>query len=207
MQHCDSDPALPTTDPGRRPPADHDGAGVTQLLARWRGGDPEADQELAALVYDELHTLAERYLRRESKGHTLQPTALVHEAYIRLVRGSLPDLQSRSHLLGVAARLMRQILVNHAEIKNAAKRGRGWKRLPLDEALAATGASGLDFLALDEALTRLGQINPRPARVVELRYFGGLTIEETAEALGISARTVVEDWAMARAWLFREMSS
>jgi RNA polymerase sigma factor (TIGR02999 family) len=178
---------------------------VTDLLGQWRDGDSAAGEAALGLVYDELRSLAERYLRREAPGHTLQPTALVHEAYLRLVRGSDPSLTDRAHLIGIAARLMRQILVNHARDRKALRRGGAWQRVHLDPAVALFEDRCHDLLALDEALERLDAIDSRQARVVELRFFGGLANDEVARLLDTSPRTVEREWAMARAWLRREI--
>lgn len=180
--------------------------GVTELLTRWRDGDSEAQQLIVALVYDELRGLAQGYLNRERSGHTLQPTALVHEAYMRLVGEKTPDISNRAHLLGVAARLMRQILVNHAVARKANRRGKGWKRIPIGAAVDLLEERAIDLVTFDDALKRLAQFDARQAQVVELRFFGGMTIEETAEKLGVSPRTVVAEWTMARAWLRKEIT-
>ena len=159
---------------------------------------------LLPLVYDELRRLADGYMRREQIGHTLQPTALVHEAFFKLVDSSDRTFESRAHFLGVAARAMRQVLVDHARSRNAAKRGGDAVRVTLDESALGSGGGDVDLLALDEALTRLASKNKRLAQVVELRYFSGLTIQETATVLGVGHTTVEDDWALARAWLRRE---
>ena len=162
---------------------------------------------MVPLVYEELRRQAQRYLRRESPGHTLQTTALVHEAYLRLVDQRTARWQSRAQFFGVAAQLMRRILVDHARSHHAAKRGGSAIQVPLEEETAAAEERDVDLLALDEALTRLAQLDERQAKVVELRYFTGLGIEETAEALGISPATVKREWTMARAWLKRELDA
>jgi len=183
------------------------GSKVTQLLVDWRQGNGEALNALIPLVYDELRRLAHNHLNRERSAHTLQSTALVNEAYMRLVRQDLA-INSRAHFFAVSSHLMRQILVDHARQHRAAKRGDGIDKLTLNEAAALVpGKGNFDLLALDEALNELGQIDPQQARVVELRFFGGLSIEETAEVMGISQATVKRDWATARAWLHRELSS
>jgi RNA polymerase sigma-70 factor, ECF subfamily len=174
---------------------------VTQLLVEWSNGDEQARNRLIPLVYDELHRLADYYLRRERRDHTLQPTALVHEAYLRLVDQTRVHWHNRAHFFGVAANVMRQILVNHALSHQAAKRGGTACKLSLDEAAASYKEPDVDLVALDEALTRLAALDPQQARIVELRFFGGLTIEETAEVLQISAATVKREWSMAKAWL------
>ncbi len=182
-----------------------DSLNVTELLTQWRAGDSEAEQKIVAFVYEELRRLAEVYLRHENVGHTLQPTALVHEAYMRLVGEKDPGISDRAHLLGVLARLMRQILVNHAVARKAEKRGRGWQRIPLDPAAQLMEDRSIDLVALDDALKRLAEMDPLRARIVELRFFGGLTIEETAEVVEISPRAVVQAWTVARAWLHKEV--
>lgn len=179
---------------------------VTQLLTRWRSGDRQALDELLPLVYEELRSLAGHYLRQERPDHTLQSTALVHEAYVRLVGQSPPAWNSRAHFFGIAARLMRQILVDHARNRHAAKRGGHALKLTLTDSLAGSKKQDLDILALDNALNTLAQVSPQQSQIVELRFFSGLTIEDTSEALGISPATVKRGWTAARAWLFREMS-
>ncbi len=179
---------------------------ITQLLQRARGGDEPAVSELVPLVYGELRRIASSFLRRERPGHTLQATALVHEAYLRLLRDEDLSFENRAHFLGIAARAMRQILVEHARARDAAKRGGERRRITLDEAVAATGNPDIDLLAVDEALQRLAALNAQHARIVELRFFGGLTNEEAAEALGVSVATIKRAWTVARAWLFRELS-
>jgi RNA polymerase sigma factor (TIGR02999 family) len=179
---------------------------VTDLLARWRSGNREALDALMPLVYAELRRLARQYLRQERPGHTLQCTALVHEAYVRLVGQNLPEWNSRAHFFGVAARLMRQILVDHARARRAAKRGGDAPRLTLDEGIEVAGGQDLDIVALDDALNDLSVISPQQSQVIELRFFSGLTIEETSEVLGMSPATVKRNWTTARAWLFRELS-
>jgi RNA polymerase sigma factor (TIGR02999 family) len=180
---------------------------VTQLLADWRQGNGEALNALIPLVYDELRRLAHNHLNRERSGHTLQSTALVNEAYMRLVRQDL-EISNRAHFFAVSSHLMRQILVDYARRHRARKRGDGIDALTLNEAaVLLPGKSNFDLLALDEALNELGRMDPQQARVVELRFFGGLSIEETAEVVGISQATVKRDWATARAWLHRELST
>jgi RNA polymerase sigma-70 factor (ECF subfamily) len=176
---------------------------VTLLLAKWAKGNQQALDDLTPLVYRELRQLAASYLRKERQGHTLQPTALVHEAYVRLVEQSNPAWQSRSHFFGVAARLMRQILVDHARRKQAGKRA-GLK-VPLDEAVSFQQEQSLDLIALDSGLTALEKLDPRKCKAVELRYFGGLSMDEIAQTLDISAITVRRDLRMAEAWLHQEM--
>jgi RNA polymerase sigma factor (TIGR02999 family) len=182
-------------------------ATITQLLVRWHDGDQAALEELLPLVYREMRRLAGYYLRHERPDHTLQPTALVHEAYLRLVGEKEIDWQNRAHFFGIAAVRMRQILVEHARSRRAAKRGGGEYRLSLSEANRVAEKRDVDLLALDDALRRLEELDPQKSRIVELRYFGGLTIEETAEALRISPATVKRDWRLARAWLRSEISS
>jgi RNA polymerase sigma factor (TIGR02999 family) len=179
---------------------------VTQLLADWRQGDGEALNALIPLVYDELRRLAHNHLNRERSGHTLQSTALVNEAYMRLVRQDL-EISNRAHFFAVSSHLMRQILVDYARRHRAAKRGDGVDHLTLSEAVALLpGKGNFDVLALDEALNQLGKLDPQQTRVVELRFFGGLSIEETASVVGISQATVKRDWTTARAWLHRELN-
>jgi RNA polymerase sigma factor (TIGR02999 family) len=179
-------------------------AGVTRLLAQWADGDRKAMEDLLPLVYDELRRLASSYLRRENPGHTLQSTALVHEAYLRLVDQDV-NWQSRAHFFGIAAQMMRRILVDYARAKNAEKRGDGACKVTLEEGLLSTESRDVDILALDQALTRLAEFDKQQSQIVELRFFGGLSIEDTAEILKVSPATVKRDWAMAKAWLFREM--
>jgi len=179
---------------------------VTQLLIRWRGGDRDALDALVPLVYDELRSVARHYLQRERRDHTLQTTALVHEAYIRLVGQHLPQWQNRAHFFAVAAHLMRQILVDHARSRSAAKRGSTPYKITLDRALLALQQTDVDVVMLDDALKELAELDARQSRIVELRFFAGLTIEDTSEVLGISAATVSREWTTARAWLHREMS-
>ena len=177
---------------------------VTELLVKWRTGDQEALHALVPLVYNELRAVAHRYLRRERQSHTLQTEALVHEAYMRLLDGRPMVTESRAHFVAVAARLMRQILVDYARSHQAAKRGTGQTvELTLDVDLPQSPRA--DVVALDDALNALSHRDAQQGRIVELRFFGGLTIEEAAEALDISPATVKRDWAMARAWLSREM--
>lgn len=180
---------------------------VTVLLARWRAGDAGALDELVPLVYAQLRQLAEHYLRREREGHTLQPTALVHEAYLRLATQREAGFNNRIHFYGSAAGVMRRILVDHARRRKAAKRWGGESPLPLDDALAAGIDPTVDLIALDEALDRLAVHSPNPAKVVELRYFGGLSVDETATLLGVAPITVKRHWAFARVWLHRELSA
>jgi RNA polymerase sigma factor (TIGR02999 family) len=180
---------------------------VTQLLERWSGGDRSALDELMPLVYDELRRLAVGYLRRERAGHTLQPTALVNEAYLLMVDQRRALWQNRAQFVGVAAQLMRRILVDHARAVCAEKRGGRQLAVPLDEAEAFGESPDLDLLRVNEALERLAALDAQQARVVELKFFGGLTIEEAAEAMRVSHSTVERDWKMARAWLRRELDA
>ena len=179
---------------------------VTRLLTDLREGKPHAEEQLIPLVYDELRRLAAGYLRKERSGHTLQATALVHEAYIRLA-DQKAGWQNRSHFFGVAAQVMRRILVDYARAHCAEKRGSGGVKAPLDEAMAVSSAPSRELLDLDEALTRLAAMDARQARVVELRYFAGLSVEEIAELLGCATRTVTRDWRLAQAWLRHEMGA
>ena len=181
--------------------------GVTDLLVHWSEGDQEALNKLIPLVYDELHKLASRYLRRERRDHTLQTTALVHEAYLKLVNQRDANFENRLHFFAVAAQIMRRILVDYARRHHASKRGGDLYKLSLDEALVTSEEKGADLLALDEALERLAAIDPRQSRVVELRIFAGLTLEETAQALNISPSTVRREWSMAKAWLHRQIKN
>jgi RNA polymerase sigma factor (TIGR02999 family) len=180
---------------------------VTQLLHQWTGGKREALDQLFPLVHAELRRLAASYMRRERPDHTLQPTALVNEAFLKLVDQRAVRWQNRAHFFGIAAQAMRRILVDSARAHAADKRGSGELLLPLDEALAPAEMRSIDLLALDEALTRLADLDPQQCRVVELRFFGGLTLEETAEALRISPATVGREWTLAKAWLYAELRS
>jgi len=180
---------------------------VTQLLVQLGGGNRAAVNELTPLVYQELKRIAGGQLRNERPGHTLQATALVHEAYLKLVDQRDVSWQNRAHFFGVAAQVMRRILMDYAKGRVRDKRGGGMQRTTLDEALIVTADRASDLVAIDEALTRLEQLDARQAKVVEMRFFGGLSVEETAEAMGISAPTVKREWAMAKAWLHRELSS
>ncbi|HSL24545.1 MAG TPA: sigma-70 family RNA polymerase sigma factor [Vicinamibacterales bacterium] len=178
---------------------------VTQLLERWSDGQRDALDRLVPLVHRELRQMAARYLRRERPDHTLQATALVNEAYIKLIDQRRVQWRNRAHFFGVAAQLMRRILVDHARARAAVKREAGERVLSLDEALLVGGTPDVTMLALDEALARLASLDPQQSRVVELKFFGGMTIDEIAEVLGISAATVSRDWTMARAWLYAEL--
>jgi RNA polymerase sigma factor (TIGR02999 family) len=179
---------------------------VTKLLVQWSGGDPEALDALIPLVYQELRRVARYYLKQEKQSHTLSSTALVHEAYLRLVNQKDVTWQNRAHFFGVAAQMMRRILVDHARHHGYAKRGGGVLTLALEEALATPQRRELNLVALDDALDSLAKLDDRQRRMVELRFFGGLSIEETSEVLGVSVPTVKREWASARAWLFREIS-
>lgn len=178
----------------------------TKLLQGWRGGDRKALDALLPLVYDELRRLAHRHLRNERPDHTLQSTALVHEVYFRLVGQDLPEWEGRAHFFAIAAHLMRQILVDYARRHRASKRGSGVCMLTLDDAVALPLRKDVDVVALDDALNTLAGVDPRQSRVVELRFFAGLSLEETSEVMGIATATVQRDWTAARAWLHREIS-
>jgi RNA polymerase sigma-70 factor (ECF subfamily) len=186
--------------------ATHPAAGVTQLLEKWSNGDHAALDELMPLVYDELRRLAGGYLRRERTDHTLQPTALVNEAYLLLVDQHKAKWQNRAQFIGVAAQMMRRILVDHARAHQAAKRGGPLYKVTLSKADQFAEKPDTELLAIHEALNHLATIDPQQSRIVELRFFGGLTIEETAEVLKVSHATVERDWKMARAWLRRELN-
>src|SRR5687767_5522866 len=179
---------------------------VTQLLLDWNEGNDDALESLMPLVYKELRRLAHQYLRKERAGHTMLTTDLVHEAYLRLVDQKRVRWQNRAHFFGIAANLMRRILVDHARGKRRVKRGAGAQRVSLNEATVKSRQSEVDILAIDEALTKLAQLDERKARVVELRFFGGLEVEEAAEFLKLSPVTVSRDWKMAKAWLHRALS-
>lgn len=176
---------------------------VTQLLVNWNNGDQAALNQLLPLVNDELRRLARHYLRRESPGHTLQPTALVNEAYLRLIDQRQVQWQNRAHFFGIAAQLMRRILVDHARRHAYAKRGGGAIQVSFDEGMAVTEAKAAELLAVHEALEKLNAMDARKGRIVELRFFGGLNLDETAEVLGISSPTVQREWRAAKAWLHR----
>ncbi len=186
--------------PGTVPPA------VSELLANWAEGDREALRALVPLLYDDLHRIAHQYLRKARPGHTLQTTALVHEAYLRLEQYQHPQFQNRVHFMAICALLMRQILTGHERTRRAGKRGAGEENLTLDDAHDVMKGRPLDLLALDDALTALARLDPQQSRVVELRFFGGMSIEETAEAMGLSPATVKRLWSTARIWLFSELS-
>jgi RNA polymerase sigma factor (TIGR02999 family) len=181
-------------------------AEVTQLLQAWSAGQQEALEQLLPLIYDELRRLAAAYLRRERADHTLQPTALVHEAFLRLIEQREVNWQNRTHFFGIAAQAMRRILVDHARAQQAAKRGEGATKLALDEALGVAQEREVDLIALDDALNDLAALDPRKSRLVELRFFGGLSMEETAAALGVSLATAGREWQLAKAWLHQQIS-
>ncbi len=180
---------------------------LSQMLAELQTGGKEALERITPLVYGELHRIARRVWGTQEPGHTLQPTVLIHEAYMKMVRQKNRTFQSRAHFFAVAAMAMRQVLVNHAEASVAAKRGSKKNSVPLDEELISSLQEESDVLALHDALKSLAEMDPRKGRVVEMRYFGGLSIEETAEALGVSTITVTRDWVAARAWLARELGA
>lgn len=180
---------------------------VTVLLRAWRDGDGKAGDALFDAVYAELRGCAARYLGRERRDHTLQPTALVHEAYLRMANQNAVDWQSRAHFLALAASMMRRILVDHARAHGAEKRGGEWERISIELAEVGEAADPADLLALDEAVEELAAVDELQAKLVELRFFGGLSIEETAGVLGSSPATVKREWALARAWLFRRLAA
>ena len=188
--------------PEPKPPAPQ----VTDLLVAWGTGDESAFEQLVPLVHQELRRLAHREMGREGAGHTLQTTALVNEAYIRLIDASRVQWQDRTHFFAMSARLMRRILVDHARSRKAQKRGGPLRALSLEEALLVSPERGSDLVALDDALKALAAFDARKCQVVELRYFGGLTAEESAEALQVSRETIMRDWRLAKAWLLRELS-
>ena len=179
---------------------------ISQLLARWREGDHEALRALVPLLYDDLRRIAHQNLRRARHDHTLQTTALVHEAYLRLDRQRAPQFQNREHFVAICALLMRQILIGYERTRHAAKRGAGGITITLDDATLAAKTPSMDLLALDDALNELARLDPQQSQIVELRFFGGLSIEETAELLELSPATIKRHWATARVWLHREMS-
>jgi RNA polymerase sigma-70 factor (ECF subfamily) len=179
---------------------------VTQLLLDWSKGNRGASDKLMPLVYDELRRVAQNYLSRERPDHTLQATALVHEAYLKLVNQTSVDWRDRAHFFGLASQMMRHILVDHARRHQAAKRGGFAQRLTIVEAVSFPEQKDFDLVALDEALTRLAELDPQQSRIVEMRFFGGLTVEETAMALGLSVSTLNREWRLAKAWLLRELT-
>jgi RNA polymerase sigma factor (TIGR02999 family) len=180
---------------------------VTELLIEWREGDENALDRLMPLVYQELRRMAAHYMRGEREGHTLQASALVNEAYLRLADHRNMQWQNRAHFFGVASQAMRRILVDHARTRGYQKRGGGAEKVALDEAMVVSAAPEADIVALDEALHELARFDERKSRIVELRYFGGLSVEETAEVLGVAPITVTRDWNTAKAWLLRELSN
>jgi len=180
---------------------------VTQLLVAWGKGDELARDQLMSLVYEELHRLAHRYMKRESPGHTLQTSALVNEAFVRLVDQKNVRWQNRAHFFCIAAQMMRRILVDYARGRNYAKRGGGAQQISLDERLTVSEGHSAEVVGVHEALEQLAEFDPRKSQIVELRFFGGLSIEETAGVLGVSPGTVMRDWTLAKAWLRREISS
>ena len=179
---------------------------ISQLLVNWHEGDPDALRALFPLLYEDLRRVAHQYLRKARPDHTLQTTALVHETYLRLEQQHAPRFQNRQHFVAVCALLMRQILIGYERTRRAAKRGAGAVTIALDDAIAPAKARSVDLIALDDALTGLARLDPQQSRIVELRYFGGLSIEETAQLLGLSPATVKRHWATARVWLHRELS-
>src|SRR5882724_9049251 len=179
---------------------------VTSMLHDWSNGDKKAQEKLFQIVYNELHRQAARHLQHEHPGLSLQTTDLIHEAFLRLIDQQHVEWQNRLHFFGIAAQVMRRILVDHARSRQAAKRGGSAIRLPLEEAMAVMPAQDLDFVALDEALVRLAAMDPQQSQIVELRFFGGLSVEETARVLDVSERTIKRDWNVAKAWLRRELS-
>lgn len=192
---------MPETEPPPPAPAQE----VTALLVDWSNGDRNALEELMPLVYGELRRLAGAHLRRERSDHTLQSTALVHEAFLRLVNQKDVHWRSRAHFYGIAARMIRRILVDHARAQNAGKRGFGAIKIELDEAMAVSQQPEVDLVGLDDALERLAAMDERQGRIVELRFFAGLSVEETAEVMHLSPATVKREWSSARAWLYREI--
>ena len=179
---------------------------ITELLVAWTNGNQVARDRLMGVVYDELHRLAHRYMRRESPGHTLQTSALLNEAFVRLVDQKNVQWQNRAHFFAIAAQMMRRILVDYARSRNYAKRGGGARAISLDEGLIVSDARNEEVVNVHEALERLTEFDSRKGQIVELRFFGGLSIEETAEVLSVSPGTVMRDWTLAKAWLRREMS-
>jgi len=180
---------------------------ITELLHKLKRGDHDAERELLPVVYGELHRLAAALMRRERAAHTLQATALIHEAYLQLTDQRDKDWQNRVHFFAVAAQVMRRVLVDHARTRGAVKRGGAYRQVSLDEALMLTSDQSDEIVAIDEALSRLAQLDPRQGRVVELRFFGGLTEDETAHVLGVATRTVKRDWRVAKAWLHGELKT
>jgi RNA polymerase sigma-70 factor (ECF subfamily) len=179
---------------------------ITEKLIAWNNGETDARDDVISAVYHELRRMAGRYLRNEAVGHSLQPTALVNEAYLRLIDQTQVTWQNRAHFFGVAAQMMRRILVDHARSKHREKRGGVERTLSLEEVLDIGGGKSTDLVALDEAMNELSEIDPRKSRVVELRFFGGLSVDETAAVLAVSPQTVLRDWKLAKAWLFQQLS-
>jgi RNA polymerase sigma-70 factor (ECF subfamily) len=179
---------------------------ITEKLIAWSKGDEAALDALIPAVYQELRRMADYYLRGENAGHSLQPTALVHEAYLRLIDQTKVDWQNRAHFFGVAAQMMRRILVDHAKAKHRVKRGGTATKVSLDETVNLSSERAAELVALDDALKVLDELDERKSRIVELRYFGGLTVDETAQVLGVSDKTVMRDWNLARAWLYQQLS-
>jgi RNA polymerase sigma-70 factor, ECF subfamily len=194
--------ALPFTWGPAMPRSQHQ---VTHLLKAWADGDETAKEMLVPLVYSELHRMARRYMARETPGNCLQPTALIHEAFLRLLEAKNIHWQNRAHFFAISARIMRRILVEHARARHCAKRGGNAQPVNLDEAIGFTTERARDLIALDDALNSLAKLDPRQSQLVELRFFGGLTLEETGVVLGLSPRTVRREWSMARAWLYRAL--
>lgn len=180
---------------------------ITELLSAWGNGDQAVRDRLMSVVYEELHRLAHHYMKRESPGHTLQTSALVNEAFVRLVDQRTVKWQNRAHFFGIAAQMMRRILVDHARSRHYAKRGGGAQHISLEEALVVSDERTAEVVAVDEALQRLEEFDARKSKIVELRFFAGLSIDETAEVLGVSPGTIMRDWTLAKAWLRREMSA
>ncbi|QQS33894.1 MAG: sigma-70 family RNA polymerase sigma factor [Acidobacteriota bacterium] len=188
-------------------PENHQQVEITRLLLKWRGGDHEALSDLMPAVYRELRRIAHNYMRRQNVGHSLQTTALINEAYLRLIDSDKVNWQDRDHFFAICSQLMRRILVDSARRRASSKRGGNRMQVTLSDAVAADERQGTDIVALDEALRRLAALSPRQSQIVEMKYFGGLTEEQIAETLDISSRTVRRDWNIARAWLYRELSS
>lgn len=179
---------------------------ITEQLIAWSNGDEAALDALIPAVYQELRRMADYYLRGENTGHSLQPTALVHEAYMRLIDQTKVEWQNRAHFFGVAAQMMRRILVDHAKSKHRVKRGGTTPKVSLDETVSLSSERAAELVALDDALKVLNELDERKSRIVELRYFGGLTVDETAQVLGVSDKTVMRDWSLAKAWLYAQLS-
>lgn len=180
---------------------------ITALLNDWKSGNPAAIEKLMPLIYAELHKLARRHMQRQKPSHTLQTTALIHEAYLKLASAPSTRWANRGEFYSVAAKAMRHVLVDHARARQAAKRGGGWQAVPLDEGIAVSDERLAGLIALDEALDRLSKLHPRQSEVIELRFFGGLGVEETAAILQVSAETVMLDWRAAKAWLHKELAN